>query len=480
MNDSRQGAVVFITVGRRDIQISPSIADNVHFANLSLQQSSEENGSYIIAKTRSTGKYLEEHFSELSDFLEYPIIEPSLKYIKRDLENSFSGVTEIFLIATDQQSGQFSENDTLHFAHIIGKLIKRNFEGNYNTRTLLVRENVSKLDSTYDFFSTELSRLEPEGVLEHGKRLYYHAQGGIDSINFSLLIKLLEYKPDLVLLNKPEGSAISRPILFPEKFIKSSNRQKTLFALERFHFQNINEFLTADTRVIHLAAYASRRLALDFSGAIHHAHELLKADADQGHRIEELCEELIRQLDTPMDGIVLQKEMYLSAKVKFRQEEYADFLWRLFALSESLLVPYIEKEIGKKIFPKSPGSIREWRKFLNSNPLIKSQLSANPKLDLDHPSRHAFRAIYELVKKPGDSLNDLTEINESLDKLNSLRNRIAHRLAGISRKDLDAAISPENLDELNDKLDVLFELGSSDYGVYALISDKIKMLLAGK
>jgi len=470
--------VLIITIGSRDLQLNPEFKDQPEATQIKTY-CPQNTDRLMFSSPRDGAKLLlddQELFKKVQPYLEYPIIKPSLEHVKKYHKK----IDKIILIPTDQPDKideKYRKMDTVNFAKLIQQLISDNFGRHIEIKTYSVKREVTDLDRTYHFFSKEFEKNNSPFRFKEGANIFLHAQGGIDAINFALLLKLIEYYPSVNQLHKPENSPVSSKLPFPQLFLKNLLNQKIQTALQHFHYNTVSA-ITTDSHVKLLAEYAEARIALNHDKAIKCIHELLEQDH---HTDRSTYYDLIKPINSP-DIKQLERELYNTAQIKFTQNSYADYIWRLFTIHDNLFIPHLEEYFKQKIVYNENSHHSEWNDMLSQYPEIQDFLDnrtvkARP-LEWKKPSKLVYKAILEYIHKGTKNPKYVHEIHDLLMPIAELRNNIAHRYEGISLNDINKKL-PKNksVDDLHSLLGNYFGEPWGELTVYQQINELIEKKL---
>ncbi len=178
-----------ITVGTRDVQLKEGFSENLPSKILEEfkpfhQKNTSFPGLYIIEKPREAGSFLYKNWYFFKDNIILPIIEPTLKHLKK--------VDNLILVLTDQPKPH--DRDTVNLKDIIVDTIK---EKNYLENipkfyTLKIHDNkVNLLDAMYDYVHEKLSDEPYCSILNESEKIYLHLVGGIDAINHAVRMSVM-------------------------------------------------------------------------------------------------------------------------------------------------------------------------------------------------------------------------------------------------------------------------------------------------
>lgn len=436
---------------------------------IEVRQPSKEFPDFYTISPRTTGKIIDDNYDLFRPIIDFPIVRPALEYLKQKEVN----LDVIMLVYTDQEEAfksgkvkfQNKENDSIYYADIISKLIKEDvFFAKSEIDQFTIIDNVTDLGFQYDDFKRiNVSLLYPDEV----KQVFLYPQGGIDQINQALILRLIEtFKGKVKQLQKAEGADF-KELDFPSKFLGSLNKQKIIKHLTDYDFGAIT---VGSKTITCLAQYANKRLNLDYGS--------LKAYTNIFKQIQYKNE----ILDFPIDNHEKLKDLYLSAKIYYKQGKLKDFLWRIFTVFENYTKVPIEKRFGDTDWLRKKEF--EWKEYLKKIDINLIEHLQNTeitignfkqKLDFSYPNRHTFWHIYFYLNM---SKNEAMErkLYQKTERLSDERNKIAHSLDTITEKELNEALGKEyNCSMLISDLDQIFNI--QGFGIYDKIKEEIEALL---
>ncbi|MEZ4826336.1 MAG: hypothetical protein R3C61_08585 [Bacteroidia bacterium] len=472
---------MIITLGSRDLQLRADFAKEP-LAEWAKHYSVAGNPNLVVSHPREFGEALKsdpEKLNYIMPFLEYPIIRPSVEYV---FERVGKPDRIIWVVTNNpfEVKEQFRKNDTLFYPAVLEKLIAEDFRrqngGAIRHTVFEVRKDVISLNLMYDLFTAEFGKPGGKFSFKPEEKLYLHAQGGIDAINTALLLKSIESKPDVVCMTKPEGSPFAFPMAFPQVFQNNLVRERVKQALDEYQYPSVSD-ATTDPVIGCLAEYAGARIALDHRTAMLEARKLIEiSPGDQ---------ELAIRLASDVASLTqkdLERELYWSAMAKFRQKNYADYLWRLFTIRDNLFMPVVEKHFGEEIVYDRNSNHRQWNELLARFPEVVAHLKTikfspgNP-LNYSEPSPTVYRYIVEYLypREKSELPGKLWDISDGLNNLSGLRNDIAHRYKGVSYDMISGRLGRgRTVEEFNQQLGEYVGQEAGGMGVYDRINDRIR------
>jgi hypothetical protein len=471
---------LIVTLGARDLQLDLSYRVDPALKDIPIEvypaNSDPNNGA--LKNPRNHGNLLNVHYEKFEKYIRFPIVQPAIEYV---LEGHCQ-IDKLVMVVTDQRDEKFNSKDTLSFGRILKKFVERHYKRQIRQTTEIVfKEHLLDYDYNYITAEQEIKRL-----IANEKQWYVFLlpQGGIDAINTAILLRCIERFECFSQLTKPEGQEGIVKQLFPNSFRSMLYKHRLIQSIDNFNYAAIDEGLTDDEYVITIANYAYFRLGLDYEKAWKIVHEFKVDIKDPGKTrfLEEIRKDVART-QGKHNIFNLQSDLYAFVKIRWRQAYFADFLMRLFALSEIILIPLIEESFKVKIVYNESDEHRKWKDFLNEQPdllnFIKTQKVSGLIPHISYPNRNAYIAIHryliqnnrlEKEKSPGE------EALLAMNVLALLRNKIAHGLSGISKEMIIKELENHRMtiDQLFSDLDNYFGFDTSnEFGVYSRINKGI-------
>jgi len=454
---------LIITVGTRDIQIDREVILN-NEAHDVYQQLYYDNR---ILLARNGGEFLLKNYNRYRSHLQMPIVKPCLDYCLR----GNSKINHIILITTDQPESvgqKFYQMDTTYFGDLLVKLISDIYPKDKfpDVRKKTVGDTVNYLDSMMLFWQKELHR-KPYNLLKECDKVYLCNQGGMDTINTSLLLQCLSiYRQKTEVLQVDERTGLCTPLEFTRMYLEENEKLKMNELLDNYQYAAIKK-LNVNKNAKALAAYAESRLIFDFEAAINALNQL-----DINYR--ELKVELqIKTREIPKSEKSLLQELCLNAWVKFSQEAYVDFLLRFFRILEELAKTKAMHHLSMKF------SNRRWKKDIEEalrkteNAALRTHLHnkniEGSKLEYTKPTTATFMAIVEHYDP------EKYRILRQFLGLSSLRNNSigAHSFDPVSKVSIVQELNKNNLSP-EDVFEFLEKETGFNRGELNLLNEHIK------
>lgn len=232
--------VFMVTLGTREIQFKKSeIVNNQHFelspdckkvlipdmadSEIELYQNSAYPEYLCHAKPRLAGKTILEHYDIYKEIIQFPLIEGALTNITGN-----QLIDEVIIVYTDQHDVSQQEKksldnfnrDTVHYKDLLELVLKDNFfkDNIVKYSVIAVTEKVTDIDFQYNYFAEKCKLLFAEK--QHINQIYLLPQGGIDQINHSLTLQLIQAFGYKVKLWQQAESSESRQLEFANLFLK--------------------------------------------------------------------------------------------------------------------------------------------------------------------------------------------------------------------------------------------------------------------
>jgi hypothetical protein len=284
----------------------------------------------------------------------YPILGAVLESIVQE-----EPIDHLVLVVTDQPpstSPEHRDRDSVHTGEILKRLIDRDYEDRVREIEVIPYRLRPAREESYAFFGELLPQVAPVKDSD----LHASLSGGIPALNDSLQEQALRLYRDKCHLYEVEPPSeeecrrgIEKGVLKPvsaKPFLKDLaislieqliNRYDYSGALEVLKVFRAVKFWADEVEVV--LEYAERRAHLDFDGA----KKKLSRYQNQSP-----LRQWFRAVNN-RDAVTPLAEIWYVAQTRVETEDYADLIWRIFALSEYLK----ERLLPKKIDPKSPWAV---------------------------------------------------------------------------------------------------------------------------
>lgn len=318
---------LFITIGTRDIQIDKSrFIEMINPEDVKKVYRKNKAGVEQIIP-RNAGLLIKDHIQELKKFLKYPIIRPFLEYLQNNGSPDFE---RVYLVTTNQnqeEAREFYDNDTIHFAEILKSVLPGIYKAKLEKIDILqVKKDVIFIDSMFNHFN-EVLGTKPFELISVFNEVHILNQGGIDAINYGLLINALYlYGGKIKLYNVSEKNQLCTPLNFGMQFELEQEKNRIRMAMNRYDYAYIkNSTIEGDLKT--WAAYAEARLNFDFDVADSNASRI---SINREYSAKERSD--LSNIKNNTDR--LTSELFWNALIKYKQESYVDFIQRFFRIVE--------------------------------------------------------------------------------------------------------------------------------------------------
>lgn len=456
------------TTGNSDMQVYSENKSLFEKHGILLIPNREIKDFFLISDCRNGGKIIVEHFNDFKDVLHFPIIQKAIDYIKN--------LNNILLVVTDQSKApnakDFHKNrDTIYIGHFLMKYINQKYSGKIKVDILTVEHNVAYYDSMYKFFGDNSTLKNFLDRISSDDKLYLLPQGGIDAINTSLMLRTIEIAgKQMTQLFVGEDGNIT-PLNFPNLFLKNIEKHILHHLIKNYQYEALLKMQFPEKLQL-LTKYALYRLNLQYDEAQQKLEQLKKEDSDNRNQL------LLFNINNKNESGLKLKDLYLSFKIKLNNEQYADALFRLFALQDLFFQLSAEKIFECKISINMKED--KWKKSLEEKKLIEPLeqcIIDGRKLDYSRTSRRVLKEIYR-IKSDDNFKNEWLSLFNSIEKLDDLRNRFAHDGKGITRDDVEKEIANTELrtiDDLKSKIEELLKI--NDFDIYNKINELLEKYL---
>lgn len=342
--------VLVANVGERDLYYNIGDADNPDFCHFELGKDDEkqvaeylrcQNGARFICE--KILQRLQENENEFQR-LRYPILKTVLD---DGVLQSSKAIDKLILVVTDQPPPpatpeRFYRRDSLNSGHVLKLLIQRDYPSQVREIAIVpYRENLSQArEQGYAFFGEILPKIAPEPEVKE-----FHAclSGGIPALNDSLQEQALR-------LYKAKGR-FYEVIPPPEEELRAGTPKGTLQPvsakpflrdlaisvieqlLNRYDYSGALEVLKMfravkfwDDESEAILQHAEQRINLNFEEA---------AEAIKSYCANPQISEWYNAV-SEVNQIRQLIETYYIAKARYEHHEYADLLWRIRLIYESI------------------------------------------------------------------------------------------------------------------------------------------------
>lgn len=456
--------ILFVTVGNSDVQFKiqsdkvKSVINDKGFEQLyfvhnglpeiTIKKNRGNNDSYLIDLPRENGEKLNVNADLYLPYLDFPILKPVVGYLKEKKEI----IDAICIVFTNQQDAEerYRKNDTVFFKELIKKWIIEEIP-EIKVFEYAVLEKAFETDFQYTSFSTFLKSFD----IEMYNQAFLLPQGGIDQINQSLTLQLIQlFKGKLTQLSVNEDGHVFTN-QFPSLFLHDLTKKAVENQLNRFDFGAAAQLIMDKEPLKNICIYLDLRLNMKHKEAFGYMgtnHKVFK---------DFLCKDQLKKLSKAWEkngitdkekGKIRLFDTISRAQHLTIQNNYGEALIRLFTVFENLFAVHLDTNYWEefsilnlhlsKYRNDKPLQKAEWEKRLNElDSCLISHLKAL-QIRYEEPNRWAFQEIYMFMKEnkgidDGFDLNEIKKFVELIEKLAGQRNSIAHNFGGMKKVEFD-------------------------------------------
>lgn len=411
------------------------------------------------------------------------MVEPFIKHV---VDGTKEFIDNIIFIATDQEDDEFKNDDTLYFAEITKKfLFEQNKEKKKSGNNFLKDINIIKLNGNVADLG-EMNRSINKIMkcnknfknlhLEHTK-VYVCNVGGIDAINVSILVNsITKFKDKCIQLYIDKKSHVVYPLDFISELLLDVDKSKLKFYIKNYDYFSCSEIIKEQVKLKKydvLIQIAKDRLSFNFDKIKEISSKYLENGIENQDIINEVRKNLIEVTQMSEDNLSKIKELYINCRIKYIQEQYVDFLLRIFRLEESLNRYIIEKYLHFNTEKVRHNDFKELTDNIKQNKCLENYLNSykinGTKLNWENDCNNKILfAILNFIIDENKTVNNakliadesslriiknVYDLNNVLNELSELRNKSigAHGFQGVSKVKIDSV-----LDEFHIKIDDLF------------------------
>jgi hypothetical protein len=444
-----KNTAAIITVGTRDVKIDMNRLASLNPAGIALFDATGKPLPRVV------GKLINTNYEQLKKHLQFPIIEPFVKWLRHN--NEMESVRQIILVATDQneRQGSFRDADSIEFSGVLKKWLAdqlTNVSQN-EIKILSIEKNVADLDRQYDDFKQYYNH-KPLVQLKKCDKVFVMNQGGIGSINTSVMLHALNtfgINTEVIGVNIKDAAA--RRLTFSGSFLK--DRSRILGEeLVKNHNYNALKLLQITPIVTQLAAFTEARLSFDFEAA-----RIEAAQIDSSNLRDDAVDFLDSVNENEWEKV---KEVYRNGKVMLEKTQYIDFLIRIFRVVEGTAQYHSLKYVDKDDF-----DVYSWVKWFSTyidapeQAGLKQHL-VDKKIDTSRtPNIYIWLNIWSFFDQQDQPFF------AKLQKLSTYRNNTigAHGYLATSRVSIEEALAKVglSLEEVIDRLDAYFGVEADEF-----------------
>lgn len=463
--------VIAITIGNRDIKIKNKYVYDIKKDDNIFPEDFED------LSPRKTGKYILDNYKKFKDDITLPIINPFLEVIRRkDIK-----ISRIILFATDQPESiesKWRNKDTIYFTQVIKyKLKEMKICDDEDIKIIKTGNEVSYLDSVYKQFTKEFKYNHALNDLGEDTNFFILPVCGIPAITSALLFNsILYFKNNVKHYNVDENGNVI-PISFNNIFLKELEKNSLLNSLENFFFANVRD-KTSNEYIRTLADYSYNRLTFNFDRA-YDVLEKISSDPNNRYKVLELRKSIDELYKDKNKQLI---EIFHTAIIKIKQEQYIDALLRLYNFTDNFMSDKVFELLNlnkeKKAY-ENYWKLEIYKTFKKDKKFEKYLTNYNkiPDFNYSRKGLPTYMAITEYFHNENKIDEKFINICKCLIKISELRNKSigAHGFQGISKEKINDTLKSENtnIDDLLEQIEQFLN-ASFQKSVYFQIKEEIK------
>lgn len=445
--------ILIITIGNRDLQIPPEASFPAYFNEI-LEKGGPDTDNFIIKK--ADRRFLENSKKILDNFevFESVAVFPMIEYCLKEIEYS---IDEVVIIATKQDSPDSQD------CFYVAEFIRKKYEQNKNTRVNIDYINFPPVDfgRLVDFFSAIYERY-------YNDKIYVGNSGGTPDMRAASYFAGMFRNIDFITIQAREKAASINNFIRQEQLVLKHIIEKML---DNFDYSGIFQ-LPVDGIIVKYAEFALARLSLDHAKANRLSEELNEND-------------WIIHSSASYDE--LGREVFYSAKIKYHQRAYADYLWRLFTIHDNVFIPIVEELLKGKVIYNKKNNHQEWLDILQKHEGLVAYLDQRKvgenQLNWKEPGKVVYKAVIDwfIENQQYEKPILLDYIDKNLLGLSGIRNDIAHYYKGINLELMLSKLVAKTFFQKNASIEALntmiceyFNISSSDFGIYTVVNERIR------
>ena len=401
------------------------------------------------ADLRAKSTAIAGNYDAVKDRLSAPMIQPAIERIHR-LEGQ--RLAAVVLVATDQKDERFRPGDTIGCAEVLKRFLFDVLSRNRAPEKKVLEQEPSLVRITdaphrYDRMAEYYQRsVVTVKALRDADRVYLLCAGGTPACNTALLMEgVAQFREKCHVLNVDEGTGTVRPLDMGRRMLDGFRREARDRLLERGDFDAIAHDPGYREALRLLAEAAEARLNFAFQRHERLVANLVHTEAGR-HRAFDTIQDDAQRLVSLSDESTRLIELYWNAWLKWRRNECADFLGRVWRLCEAALCRGVglvsgltfdgSRESDKAFSDWGSGQagLVEW---------LKKQMR-RPDIALK-PNTEVLQHTLTYLLLPGNSsrfssaeaeLGEVANQVEALYKARNLRNKsiVAHGYNGLSKR----------------------------------------------
>ena len=366
--------------------------------------------------------------------IQIPIIQPLIEKFKEDIE-------KVYLFVTDQsENSGYIEKDTINFGKIIERILNDRF--GLVSKMFYIQFNPTDYGLLFDFYQKILQDFENDNNI-------FSISGGTPQMNGTLFFVGSNMLNNLEVYRVDEASGDVVSVDYKNTIRKNLIINQCLLLLNNYNYMSMLRILgnehIENMKLKLLLEYCTHRLYFDFELANKKIDELISwidpSDKAVFNKIK---------IENNRDYVWLISELYTNIMIKWQNEEYVDFLGRLFRFQEAL-IRYVFENITSISTGKSRETgFKEFRNYIEKDNDLKSFLERE-KIKCQEPTvlclRYLIKYMINQRLEERELLKEINDFADKIEKLGELRNKtiMAHGFEGVSKEVIANTYRPDKL-----------------------------------
>lgn len=417
-----------------------------------------------LSQPRQEGEALLRRYEVIRNQLDVPILVPGLS---RAVEK-VGRISQLVLFVSDQPAttlSRYRDKDTVYLGELLKLFLSERFGpqlGGVIVEPLL--GNPADYNVALDFFAKRLPDLLPSDRVEV---VYVVPVGGADASNVGLWVSAIRlYRRKVELLYVMPDGRVDVLALHAE-LLRETFRAQVAAHLGVHDYAGLERLLRAEpdlssSWVPPLCNYAHHRLHFDFTRAMaaltQAQHTASGERRAQVGRLQASLTPFLQRIPSPTsmssesdwkEWLALQRqflgELFVHLQVKAEQQEWLEFVGRLFRLHEALLRFVFEEQTRHGTEGSDRRGYPDYARALTADSALESYLR-NKGIKEMRATTYTLGLALEFWVTQSDQGRELGPVLSGVrqvEKLSELRNRsaIAHGYEGVSREQIEQIVS---------------------------------------
>lgn len=446
--------ILIVLLGNRDLQISKNAS--IPISDVAYFVVNNDDNNFMTISTRHQDKTFlqisqkieDEYETTFKNVLSFPMLDSYISLIPNEIEK---------IIFTTSKQSPLDKQDCFHVGNLATQFYR---EKGYDVEFIPFSCNPTNFGELVNFFIQLYNQ-------NQNRTIYFGNSGGTPDMRAATYFAGIFRNIEFITINARNKMPNKSNFKHQERLILRHTVEEML---KVFDYEGINQLPIGNEAINALAQYAQARIALNFEKAKNIAKRL---DTDTFFQV------LLTEVDKNMTIKDLECETYFSAKIKYAQGAYSDYLWRLFTIHDNMFIPITESLLNGRVIFNKKDEHSEWNNLINSKPdlieyLEKKEINNRP-LAFREPNKFAYKAIVDYFYPKGNSNrpNFIDDINSCLERLGSLRNAVAHNYKGIGLEDIEQNLPKKYKTTFNELLSNFVGKSWEDFGIYEQINEEI-------